>query len=100
MVRKCKTCAWWSHDGNPNNLPFCHYDSVPLHIKPDWWCRHWSSTTGWESKGPRDTPDVDEIKAEWFEQALNLLSSGPKDKSCFPSNTWCQDRDAFLKRFE
>ena len=72
MDRKCKTCAWWDQHYGAELWGWCRYNPPVLlantHGENDsgWpvvqdvaWCRHWSSTTGWKSDGPQDTPDVD-----------------------------------------
>ena len=83
MERNCKTCAWWSHDGNPNSLPFCHYDPFPLQVSVDWWCRHWSSTTGWENPSALEQAHRDLQKAIallQFARPAEGLSDGEKER--------------------
>ena len=48
MERKCRTCAWWSHSGSPREMGVCHHETREQRPRSDYWCRHWSSTTGWE----------------------------------------------------
>ena len=40
--RKCSRCAWFGGDA------LCHYEPERLAVLPNYWCRHWSETTGWD----------------------------------------------------
>ena len=82
--RKCSRCAWFGGDG------LCHYEPERLAVLPNYWCRHWSETTGWDVFEKRPSVDlgVEELKkelkiakgllriaSELFEKELEVVAS-------------------------
>ena len=54
--RICRKCAWFGTDA------LCHYEPERLAVLPNYWCRHWSETTGWDVFEQLPDPQVEKLK--------------------------------------
>lgn len=70
--RTCETCTWCSRVGR--NI--CHHEPAEVVVRLDYWCRHWSETTGWDRFEKMPT-QLEQAAQEIFVRMWGTSGSGP-----------------------